>query len=336
MRRALALAKRGGRAVSPNPMVGCVLVKSGRIIAEGWHKFFGGPHAEAAALRRAGLRAKGSTAYVTLEPCSNHPGKKTPPCAPALIKAGVAEVVAAMRDPHPGVNGRGLRLLRGAGIKTRTGLGARQAKGLNKAFLTRMRRRRPYVLLKTALSLDGRAFAPGGRSRWITGRSARKIVHQWRAGSDAILVGIGTVLADNPSLTSHGAGKNPVRVVLDARLRTPRRAQVLSPEAPTWVFTASSRKLPGAQTIRVPAKAGRLRLKSVLSELARRGIATLLVEGGPTVHAGFLKEGLVDEARIFFAPKLIAGTADPSRAPRLRRPRLKRAGDDFLFYGKLS
>lgn len=336
MRRALSLAKRGGRAVAPNPQVGCVLVKGGRVIAEGWHRFYGGPHAEADALRRAGAQARGSTAYVNLEPCCDHAGKKTPACAPALAAAGVAQVICAMRDPNPGVSGRGLALLRRMGIKTRVGLLQADAETLNRPFLTRMRRRRPYVVLKAALSLDGRAYAPGGRSRWITGPQARQIAHKWRAESDAILVGIGTVLADDPSLTSHGAGKNPVRVVLDSRLRTPRRARVLDGRAPTLIFTAAARDLTGAETIRVASGAGRLRLAAVLRELSRRGIGTLLVEGGPSVQADFLRQGLVDEARIFLAPKLLAGARNPNRAPRLRAPRLKQIGSDFLFYGKVT
>lgn len=336
MRRALALAKRGGGKVRPNPLVGCVLVKDGRIVGEGHHQVFGGPHAEALALRRAGSKALGSTAYVTLEPCADHPGKKTPPCAPALARAGVSRVVAALKDPNPGVAGKGFQLLRKAGIKTDSGLCAAEAERLNADFLTRMRRGRPYVILKTALSLDGKAFAEGGKSRWITDKPARTLAHRLRADADAVLVGIGTVLADDPALTAHGAGKNPVRVILDAKLRTPRRARVLDGKAPTWIFTASTKKLPGAESVRTAASGGRLNLPDVLRELSLRGIDTLLVEGGPTVHAAFLKARAVDEAQIFIAPKFLSGTRDPNAAPSLKSPRFKKVGPDFLFYGPVK
>jgi diaminohydroxyphosphoribosylaminopyrimidine deaminase/5-amino-6-(5-phosphoribosylamino)uracil reductase len=334
MRRALTLARRGTRTF-PNPKVGCVLVKDGRIIAEGWHAVYGGPHAEAAALKKAGTKARGATAFVTLEPCCAHPGKKTPPCADALANAGVVEVVAALRDPNPGVAGKGLSLLRRAGLRTRVGLGAAQAGTLNADFLSRMKTKKTYVILKTALSLDGKASAVGGKSRWVTGPHARNMGHELRTQVDAILVGIGTILVDDPSLTSHGFGRDPVRVVLDTRGRLPARSKVLDGKAPTWVFTASSKKFKGAQTIRVQAKKGRLDLTSVLRELARRGIGRLLVEGGPTVHAAFLAERAVDEARVFIAPKFLSGTRDPNSAPRLNRLKMKKVGPDILFYGKV-
>lgn len=334
MRRALALA-RLGKKTFPNPRVGCVLVKDGRIISEGWHAVYGGPHAEAVALKKAGLAARGATAYVTLEPCCAHPGKKTPPCADSLIKAGVVEVVAALRDPNPGVAGKGLSLLRRAGLKTRVGLCAAGAAALNADFLARMKQNKPYVILKTALSLDGKASAVGGKSRWVTGSAARGMGHKLRTQIDAILVGIGTVLADDPSLTSHGAGRNPVRVVLDTRGRVPSRARVLDGKAPTWIFTASTKSFHGAQSIRVPAKNGKLDLKRVLRELGRRGICRLLVEGGPTVHAAFLAEHAVDEALVFIAPKFLSGTRDPNAAPRLRRLKTRKVGPDILFYGKV-
>lgn len=336
MRRALALARRGRGRTAPNPMVGCVLVKDGRVVGEGWHKLYGGPHAEAEALKAAGEKAKGAVAYITLEPCRPFAGKKTAPCADALVKAGIKEAVVAQRDPNPAVSGRGLSHLRRAGVKLRVGLRREQAESLNRDFIGRMRRCRPYVILKSALSLDGRAYAASGRSRWITSEPARKSSRALRARCDAILVGVGTVLKDDPSLTSHGHGRDPVRVVLDTRLRTPKRAKLLDGRAPTWVFTSSRGRLPGAEMIRVPATRRGLKLREVLRELARRGIGSLLVEGGPSVHASFLREGLVDEARIFIAPKLISGADDPNRGPRLARPRVKKVGADFLFYGKVK
>lgn len=335
MRRALALARRGGRAVFPNPKVGCVLVKDRRAIAEGWHKKFGGPHAEAAALKKAGRAARGATAYVNLEPCCAHPGKKTPPCAPALVKAGVSRVVAAMKDPNPAVAGNGLALLERAGVSTRVGLCAREAVAANADFFRRMQAPRPYVILKTALSLDGLARTASGKSKWITSPAARRAGRKLRSECDAILVGVGTVLADDPSLTALGGRRNPLRAVLDARGRTPRGANVLDGAAPTIIFTASGTTFSGAETVRVPARSGRLDLTAVLRVLSRRGVKRLLVEGGPTVHAAFLAAGLVDEARVFLSPKLLAGAADPNRAPRLSAPRVRKIGPDFLFYGRV-
>lgn len=336
MRRALALARRGAKTAAPNPMVGCVVVSQGRVVGEGYHRRFGGPHAEVYALRAAGAKARGSTVYVTLEPCSGHPGKKTPPCAPALIEAKVGRVIAAMKDPNPLVCGRGLAQLRRAAIPTRVGLCAADAEILNRPFVTRMKLNRPYIILKTALSLDGKAAAASGRSRWITGPAARRWAHKLRAQADAVLVGVGTVLADDPALTSHGAGKNPVRVVLDTRLRTPKKSRLLDGSAPTWIFTASSSKIKGAETIRVPAEGRRVDLRSVVKILARRGISTLLIEGGPTVHASFLAHDFVDKAFVFLAPKLISGARDPNRAPRLGRPRFQKVGADFLVSGDVA
>ncbi|MBI5630119.1 MAG: bifunctional diaminohydroxyphosphoribosylaminopyrimidine deaminase/5-amino-6-(5-phosphoribosylamino)uracil reductase RibD [Elusimicrobia bacterium] len=340
MARALALARRGGAAVRPNPKVGCVLVKGGKVVSEGWHRTCGGPHAEAAALSRAGSQAKGATAYVTLEPCVAHQGKKTPPCAQALAKAGVARVVAASKDLNPSMRGAGFLALRHAGIEVEVGLLAREALTLNKEFFRHMGAKRPYVILKTALSLDGRAYCTGGASRWITGPRARREAHLLRARCDAVLVGIKTVLADDPALTAHGAGRDPVKVVLDSRLRTPAKARILEGKAPTLIFTRSRKILRSpprlAEVIRVPAKGGGLDLGAVLRELLARGIRTVLVEGGPTVHASFLSAGAVDEARVFLAPKLISGASDPGQAPRLKAVRLKKIGPDFLFYGSVD
>ncbi len=334
MRRALALARRG-KNTFPNPKVGCVLVKDGKIVGEGWHDRFGGPHAEPKALKKAGKEARGATAFVTLEPCCAHKGKKTPPCADTLAKAGIARVVAAVRDPNPGVSGGGLRVLNRGGIKTSVGLCAAEAKALNADFLARMKSKKVHVILKTALSLDGKAKTENGKSKWITSPRARAEGHKLRAKVDAILVGVGTVLADDPSLTAHGAGRNPVRVVLDSRGRTPRNAQVLDGNAPTWIVTASLKTFRNAQTIQVPLRQGRLDLALVLKELRRRGIARLLIEGGPCVHASFLAAGLVDEAYVFLAPKLLAGARDPNAAPRLLNPAIKKIGPDFLFHSQV-
>ena len=320
-KRALTLAARvAPRAVSPNPRVGCVLVKNGRIIGEGAHSRFGEPHAEAIALKNTGIGAKGATAYVTLEPCTPFAGKKTPSCAQALAMAGIKRVIFPSLDPNPKVARRGVALMRRAGVRIeRRAEFAADAEALNRGFFSRMRRGRPWVILKTALSLDGKTAAASGRSRWVTGPKARAAVHALRAQCDAILVGAGTVLADDPALTAHGAGPNPLRVVLSGRRALPKRARVFDGSAPTLVFHARG--------------AGALR--GVLRDLARRGIGTLLIEGGPTVHAAFLRAGLVDEARVFLAPKLLSGADDPNRAPRLKAPRLTRVGEDWLIQGLL-
>lgn len=314
--RAFAVARRAHpRATSPNPRVGCVLVKAGRVIAEGSHLGFGKPHAEPNALARAGARAKGATAYLTMEPCARFTGKKTPSCAEALAAAGVSRVVCASLDPNPKVSGRGLAILRRAGVAVQRDASFQgEAEALNRGFYSRMRRGRPWVVLKTALSLDGKAATANGKSRWVTGKPARAAVHRMRAELDAILVGAGTVLADNPALTAHGAGKNPLRVVLAGRRKLPPRARIFDASAPTVTYRKRT-------------------LRAVLRDLSRRGVGTLLVEGGPTIHAAFLREGLVDEARVFLSPKLLSGALNPNTAPKLKIPRLSRLGDDWLIQG---
>lgn len=321
LQKALALAARvEPRATSPNPRVACVLVRSGRVVAVGAHARFGGLHAEAAALKKAGARAKGATAYVTLEPCAPFPGKKNPPCSAALAAAGVRRVVFPGLDPNPRVTGRGAAVLRRAGLRVERlpGLAA-EAEALNRGFFSRMRRGRPWVVLKTALSLDGKAAAASGRSRWVTGPQARASGHGLRARLDAIAVGAGTVLADDPALTAHGAGENPVRVVFAGRRALPPGARVFDGAAPTIVYR-----------IKKPAD-----LRGALKDLAAQGVGTLLLEGGPTLHAAFLRAGLVDEACVFLAPKLLSGADDPNRAPFIKSPRLTRVGEDWRIEGVL-
>lgn len=321
LERALALAARvSPRATSPNPRVACLLVKSGRVVGEGSHARFGGPHAEALALKKAGARAAGATAYVTLEPCAPFLGKKTPSCAAALAAAGVRRVVFPALDPNPKVAGRGAALLRRAGVRVeRVPALAVEAEALNRGFFSRMRRGRPWVVLKTALSLDGKAAAASGRSRWVTGPLARAAGHRLRAELDAIAVGAGTVLVDDPALTAHGAGPDPVRVVFAGRRALPTKARVFDGAAPTIVYR-----------IKKPAD-----LRGALKDLAAQGVGTLLLEGGPTLHAAFLRAGLVDEARVFLSPKLLSGADDPNRAPRVKAPRLTRLGDDWRVEGVL-
>jgi diaminohydroxyphosphoribosylaminopyrimidine deaminase/5-amino-6-(5-phosphoribosylamino)uracil reductase len=271
-------------------------------------------------LKKAGARAQGATAYVTLEPCADFPGKKTPSCAAALAAAGVRRVVFPARDPNPKVAGRGAALLRRSGARVeRVPELAAEAEALNRGFFSRLRRGRPWVVLKAALSLDGKAAAASGRSRWVSGPQARAAGHRLRARLDAIAVGAGTVLADDPRLTAHGAGRDPLRVVFAGRRALPPRARVFDDSAPTVVYR-----------IRKPGD-----LRGALKDLAAEGVGTLLLEGGPTLHAAFLRAGLVDEACVFLAPKLLSGADDPNKAPRLRSPRLTRVGADWRVEGVL-
>lgn len=332
MKRALALARRGGKTVHPNPMVGCVIVKDGKIVGEGWHQEYGGPHAEPLALAAAGTKARGATAYVNLEPCHGHAGKKTPPCSPALVKAGLARVVCGIQDPHPGTAGKGAALLRRSGLRVTLGVLAKKAERLNADFLRRVRRERPVVVLKTALSLDGRAAAEGGASKWITGDKARAEARRLRSQCDAVLVGVGTVLADDPSLTARLGGREPLRVVLDSRLRSPARAKVFDGKAKTVVFSKKKGARPNASVVNLDPR----NLAAVLRELSLRGVGRLLVEGGPTVHASFLSAGVVDEAYVFLAPKLLSGSRDPNRCPTLKKARVRTIGADLLVSGPVT
>lgn len=316
MARALRLAERAAWTTRPNPMVGCVIAHSDEVVGEGWHQRAGGPHAEVFALRQAGERARGATAYVTLEPCAHY--GRTPPCALALIDAGVGRVVAAMADPFPDVDGGGFALLRQAGITVDVGLMAAQARELNRGFLSRIERGRPFVRVKLAGSLDGRTAMANGESKWITGEAARADVQQWRARAAAILTGAATVLADDPLLTARpdaGEFLPPLRVVLDARLRTLECKRVREGDAPTLylhdpALTAPS--LEGAEfgTVRMQDD-GRLDLGEVMTLLAARGINEVHVEAGPTLCGALLKAGLVDELLLYMAPLLMGDGARP-------------------------
>jgi diaminohydroxyphosphoribosylaminopyrimidine deaminase/5-amino-6-(5-phosphoribosylamino)uracil reductase len=310
MQLALSLGRRGLGRTSPNPAVGAVVVKDGVIVGRGWTQPGGRPHAETEALKRAGKEAKGATLYVTLEPCS-HQGK-TPPCIDAIIRSGIARVVSALEDPNPEVAGQGYAKLRERGIAVEAGLEAESAARQHAGHIRRMRDGRPQVLLKLAASSDGKAGLPGRKPAGITGEAARTRVHQMRAESDAILVGIGTVLSDDPHLTCRLPGMmewSPVRVILDARLRIPLATSIVGTarETPTWVFATPNAspvgedilKAKGVEVFRVDGKDGRLDLNAVLKALAGRGITRLMVEGGPTIAAAFIKADLVDEAALF-------------------------------------
>lgn len=327
MRIALGLAERGLGQVAPNPAVGCVIVSpEGHIVGRGWTQPGGRPHAETEALSRAGDRARGATAYVTLEPCAHH--GKTPPCADALIEAGIARVVAALEDPDPRVSGGGMAKLKAAGIETEIGLCAAEAAFVNAGFLTRIRDGRPLVTLKAASTLDGRIATHGGDSKWITGAEARRRSHLLRAQSDAILVGSNTVLADDPELTCRLPGlegRSPVRIVADGRLRLPLTSRLVmtAKDVPTWVFTRQGtdpyrleafRDL-GVEVIELPAIEDMLLdVDAMLAELGRRGLTRLLVEGGGQISAALLARDLVDRLVWFHAPSIVGGDGLPAIA----------------------
>jgi diaminohydroxyphosphoribosylaminopyrimidine deaminase/5-amino-6-(5-phosphoribosylamino)uracil reductase len=316
MARALRLAERGAYTTRPNPMVGCVIAQDGDVVGEGWHQRKGGPHAEVFALQAAGTRALGATAYVTLEPCA-HTGS-TGPCADALVAAGVSRVVAAMRDPFPQVDGAGFEILRAAGIMVEHGLMEAQARELNRGFLSRVERGRPWLRVKLAMSLDGRTAMASGDSKWISGEASRRDVQAWRARSGALLTGAGTVLADDPQLTVRlEQGEDflpPLRVVLDPGLATVARGRVREGDAPTLYVHAPDAKPPRAmeaERVAVAVRDGRFDLEAVLALLAARGINEVQLEAGATLAGGFLSAGLVDELLLYIAPVLLGERARP-------------------------
>jgi len=332
--RALELAARGLYTCDPNPRVGCVLVRDGRIVGEGWHVRAGQPHAEVHALRAAGAAARGATAYVTLEPCRHH--GRTPPCTEALIGAGVARVVAAMEDPDPRTAGQGLEMLRAAGLEVECGLLAAEAEALNRGFVMRHRRGRPWVTCKAAMTLDGRTATAAGESRWITSAAARRDVQRLRARSSAVMTGIGTVLADDPSLTvrpdelgpqadwdRQTAGAldgppavlQPLRVVVDSGLRLPAGGRLLTAPGALLIATVSADERPDLtaraelEICRLPAHEGRVDPAALLAALAGRGINELLLEAGPRLCGAMLQAQLVDEVVIYLAPRLLGDAA---------------------------
>ena len=315
MARALRLAQKGMYSTTPNPRVGCVIVKDGAIVGEGWHRKAGEAHAEVEALRVAGRAARGSTVYVTLEPCSHH--GRTPPCAAALIAAGVARVVAAMEDPNPQVAGRGMAMLVDAGISAQCGLLAAEASDLNVGFISRMSRGRPWVRLKMAASLDGKTALLNGASQWITGPAARQDGHRWRARACAILSGIGTVRDDDPQLNVRGvlSDRQPLKVVVDSRLELSPEARVLAGGGLLLATAVEDRSRAkalcarGAEVMPFPDGSGRVDLVALMAELARRGVNEVHVEGGSRLSGALLNEGLVDELLLYLAPCLVGDKA---------------------------
>ncbi|OKI54710.1 bifunctional diaminohydroxyphosphoribosylaminopyrimidine deaminase/5-amino-6-(5-phosphoribosylamino)uracil reductase RibD [Streptomyces sp. MJM1172] len=344
MRRAIELAARGLGSTSPNPVVGCVITDArGAVVGEGWHQRAGGPHAEVHALRAAGTAARGGTAYVTLEPC-NHTGR-TGPCAQALIEAGVTRVVYAVSDPNPQASGGGATL-RAAGIATEAGLLEQEAEEGNAAWLTSVRRGRPHVLWKYAATLDGRIAAADGTSRWISSPESRADVHRLRAEADAVVVGSGTLRADDPHLAVRGRpgtdpADQPLRVVLDTRATVRPGARVLDDAAPTLIAVAEDADtghLPGVDLVRLPADANGISVHALLAELHRRGVRSVLLEGGPTLAGAFVAAGAVDKVVGYLAPVLLgagptalgdAGIDTIADALRLRIAETVRIGPDL-------
>jgi diaminohydroxyphosphoribosylaminopyrimidine deaminase/5-amino-6-(5-phosphoribosylamino)uracil reductase len=324
MARAIALARRGRYSTDPNPRVGCVLVRDGEVVGEGWHRRAGEPHAERLALAAAGERARGATAYVTLEPCCHH--GRTPPCTEGLLEAGVSRVVAAMTDPNPLVAGKGLAQLRDAGVEISSGLLETDARALNPGFIKRMQGEGPYVRLKLAMSLDGRTAMANGESQWITGAAARRDVQWLRAGSSAVVTGIGTLVADDPSLNVRLTAtdlrlddglsvRQPLRVVMDSQGRMPTDARMLRLPGATLVYTgegADTQTLRDAGALVQPLACdahGRLSWRSVMQDLARREINEVLLECGATLAGSALQAGVVDELIVYLAPHLMGSAA---------------------------
>ncbi|EZH80031.1 diaminohydroxyphosphoribosylaminopyrimidine deaminase [Ectopseudomonas composti] len=354
MARALRLARKGLYSTHPNPRVGCVIVRDGEIVGEGWHARAGEPHAEVHALRQAGDKARGATAYVTLEPCSHH--GRTPPCADALVAAGVSRVVAAMQDPNPQVAGNGLLRLAQAGIEVASGVLESEARALNAGFIKRMEHGLPFVRVKLAMSLDGRTAMASGESQWITGPAARAEVQRLRAQASVVLSGADTVLADDARLTVRadelGLGaemtelaqrRPPLRVLVDGRLRVPL-SKTFFQVGPALVATcaaASARdryQEDGHELLAVPGSNGHVDLRKLLLELAGRGVNEVLVEAGPRLAGAFARAGLVDEYRIFVAPKLLGSSARPllelplnrmAEAPELQIVDIRAVGEDW-------
>ena len=360
MARALQLARRGLFTTTPNPRVGCVVVRDGAIVGEGWHETAGGPHAEILALDAAGRvhpdAARGATAYISLEPCSHH--GRTPPCADALIEAGVLRVVAAMQDPNPQVAGSGLARLKAAGIETACGLLEPEARELNIGFVSRMTRGSPWLRLKVAASLDGRTALNNGRSQWITTGDARRDAHAWRARSCAILTGIGTVRDDDPRLSVRDVEttRQPLRVVVDSRLEIPPQAQVLQGGNVLVVAALEERdevrdriaalRAAGAEVVLLPDARGKVDLARLMEELGRRGINEVLAEAGFRLNGSLLAAGLVDELLIYLAPSLIGDAArgmfnlpeltDLGAKRELNIVELRRIGADIRILARLA
>lgn len=351
MKRALTLARKGVGRTAPNPVVGCVIVRDGKIVGEGWHKKAGTPHAEIHALNMAGEAACGADVYVTLEPCCHH--GKTPPCCDALIAAGVRRVVAGMVDPFPQVAGKGLQTLQQAGIRVEDGMLEEQCQELNKGFIKVVTTGMPYLIYKSAMTMDGNIATVTGHSRWVTGEKSRSLVHRLRSQCDAVMVGVDTIIADNPQLTvRHVKGRDPIRVIVDSRLRTPESVHVLQgPDVAKTIIatcetdpTVHQRYLSQGATLLVCRQYdGRVEMTDLLAKLAKQGVQTILLEGGSRLAGDLLQHGLIDECIFFYAPKVvgngfapfaITGISSMEDAFRLSIQKISRSGDDVVVYAR--
>ena len=355
MKRALRLAEAGRGRTSPNPVVGAVLVKRGRAIGEGYHARIGEAHAEIVALRQAGEKARGAVLYINLEPCTHY--GRTPPCVPQVIRAGVKRVIVGMEDPNPVVHGKGIEALRKSGLDVKVGVLEKECRRLNEAFCKYILKKEPFVVLKVAATLDGKIATRHGDSKWISGEASRRFVHRLRDQVDGILVGIGTVLKDDPLLTARRKeGREPYRIVLDSQLKIPEKAKVFE-HSPSEVILATTELAPhekverlerrGVRVLMIDSKEGRVDLRSCLTQLAEIGVTNLLVEGGGQVNGAFLDEGLIDKFLLFLSPRLMGdpkalgifggrGVSNLDEAVAVGKIRTKRIGEDIFVEGYLD
>jgi diaminohydroxyphosphoribosylaminopyrimidine deaminase/5-amino-6-(5-phosphoribosylamino)uracil reductase len=355
MKRVLHLAEKGRGRTSPNPMVGAILVKDGEVAGEGYHAKAGEAHAEIIALQQAREEARGAMLYLNLEPCMHY--GKTPPCAPQVIESGVKRVVIGMEDPNPLVKGKGIEMLRRAGLDVEVGILEKECQRLNEAFCKYILKKEPFVILKVAATLDGKLATRNSDSKWISGEASRRFVHKLRDQVDGVLVGIGTVLKDDPQLTARiKGGRNPYRIVLDSRLRIPEEAKVIG-TSPSKAIIAATEFAPkdkieklgkrGVQVLILDSQEGKINLKACLSKLGEIGMMSLLVEGGSQINGSFLDEGLIDKLLLFLSPKLIGdhqalgifggrGVSSLDEAVALKGMKIRRVGEDILLEGYLE
>jgi diaminohydroxyphosphoribosylaminopyrimidine deaminase/5-amino-6-(5-phosphoribosylamino)uracil reductase len=355
MKRALELAEKGAGYTSPNPLVGAVIVRDGKIIGEGYHEVYGSYHAEVNAFRNAIEDVRGATMYVTLEPCSHY--GKTPPCANAIVEKGIKKVIVALEDPNPEVSGRGIKILRDNGIEVVTGILEKEIRKLNEIFLKYITTKLPFCILKTAMTLDGKIAASTGDSKWITNEESRRYVHRLRHRVSSIMVGVGTVIQDDPLLNTRldeGEGKDPIRIIVDTRGRTPLQAKVLNNESPSKTIIATTELAPmerleeyralGTEIIITPIKENRVDLKHLMKELGERKIDSVLLEGGSELNYSAVQAGIIDKVNAFIAPKFIGGREAKTPVGGIGRPLMKdaavlkgieifRFGDDIMIEG---